>query len=68
MQLLTTKETELTEAIERLEAEGEVAQRYIYDGFAFDGYTPYICHFFTWAKFLENKIHIEKRQFFVLNL
>ena len=24
--------------------------------------------FFTWAKFLENKIYTEKRQFFVLNL
>ena len=33
VQLLTTKETELTEAIERLEAEGEVAQRHVYDEF-----------------------------------
>ena len=24
--------------------------------------------FFTWEKFLENKIYIEKRQFFALNL
>ena len=24
--------------------------------------------FFTWAKFLENKIYTEKRQFFALNL
>ena len=30
VQLLTTKEMELTEAIERLEAEGEVAQRLFY--------------------------------------
>ena len=29
---------------------------------------PYICHFFTRAKFLENKIYTEKRQFFALNL
>ena len=28
---------------------------------------PYICHFFTRAKFLENKIYTEKRQFFALN-
>ena len=24
---------------------------------------PHICHFFTQAKFLENKIYTEKRQF-----
>ena len=29
---------------------------------------PHICHFFTRAKFLENEIYIEKRQFFALNL
>ena len=29
---------------------------------------PDICHFFTQAKFLENKIYTEKRQFFALNL
>ena len=29
---------------------------------------PYICHFFTRAKFLENKIYTEKQQFFALNL
>ena len=29
---------------------------------------PDICHFFTLAKFLENKIYTEKRQFFALNL
>ena len=29
---------------------------------------PYICHFFTRAKFLESKIYTEKRQFFALNL
>ena len=29
---------------------------------------PHICHFFTRAKFLENKIYTEKRQFFALNL
>ena len=29
---------------------------------------PYICHFFTRAKFLDNKIYTEKRQFFALNL
>merc|ERR1711928_214118 len=29
---------------------------------------PYICHFFTRAKFLENKIYTKKRQFFTLNL
>ena len=29
---------------------------------------PYICHFFTRAKFLENKIYAKKRQFFALNL
>ena len=29
---------------------------------------PHICHFFTRAKFLENKIYTEKRQFFTLNL
>ena len=29
---------------------------------------PDICHFFTRAKFLENKIYTEKRQFFGLNL
>ena len=29
---------------------------------------PYICHFFTRSKFLENKIYTEKRQFFALNL
>ena len=29
---------------------------------------PHICHFFTQAKFLENKIYTEKRQFFALNL
>ena len=29
---------------------------------------PYICHFFTRLKFLKNKIYIEKRQFFALNL
>ena len=29
---------------------------------------PDICHFFTRAKFLENKIYTEKRQFFALNL
>ena len=28
---------------------------------------PYICHFFTRAKFLENKIYTEKRQFFAFN-
>ena len=34
-----------------------------------DGQTiPDICHFFTLAKFLENKIYTEKRQFFALNL
>ena len=31
-------------------------------------YIPDICHFFTRAKFLENKIYTEKRQFFELNL
>ena len=30
--------------------------------------TPYICHFFTRAKFLESKIYTEERQFFALNL
>ena len=29
---------------------------------------PDICHFFTRAKVLENKIYTEKRQFFALNL
>ena len=29
---------------------------------------PHICHFFTRAKLLENKIYTEKRQFFALNL
>ena len=29
--------------------------------FSFD--IPHICHFFTQAKFLENKIYTEKRQF-----
>ena len=29
---------------------------------------PDICYFFTLAKFLENKIYTEKRQFFALNL
>ena len=29
---------------------------------------PHICHFFTRAKFLANKIYTEKRQFFALNL
>ena len=29
---------------------------------------PHICHFFTRAKFLENKIYTEKRQIFALNL
>ena len=29
---------------------------------------PHICHFFTRAKFLDNKIYTEKRQFFALNL
>ena len=29
---------------------------------------PLICNFFTRAKFLENKIYTEKRQFFGLNL
>ena len=29
---------------------------------------PHICLFFTQAKFLENKIYTEKRQFFALNL
>ena len=29
---------------------------------------PHICRFFTLAKFLENKIYTEKRQFFALNL
>ena len=29
---------------------------------------PDICHFFTRAKFLENKIYTEKRQFCALNL
>ena len=29
---------------------------------------PHICHFFTLAKFLENKIYTKKRQFFALNL
>ena len=29
---------------------------------------PDICHFFTQAKFLENKIYTEKRQYFALNL
>ena len=29
---------------------------------------PDICHFFTLAKFLENKIYTKKRQFFALNL
>ena len=29
---------------------------------------PDICHFFTQAKFLENKMYTEKRQFFALNL
>ena len=29
---------------------------------------PHICHFFSLAKFLENKIYTEKRQFFALNL
>ena len=29
---------------------------------------PHICHFFTQAKFLLNKIYTEKRQFFALNL
>ena len=29
---------------------------------------PLICHFFTWAKFLDDKIYTEKRQFFALNL
>ena len=29
---------------------------------------PDICHFFTQAKFCENKIYTEKRQFFALNL
>ena len=33
-----------------------------------DIYIPHICHFFTQAKFLENKIYTEKRQFFALNL
>ena len=28
---------------------------------------PDICHFFTLAKFLENKIYTEKRQFFASN-
>ena len=32
------------------------------------GTIPDICHFFTLAKFLENKIYTEKRQFFALNL
>jgi len=32
------------------------------------GHIPDICHFFTRAKFLENKIYTEKRQFFALNL
>ena len=32
------------------------------------GVIPDICHFFTQAKFLEKKIHTEKRQFFALNL
>ena len=31
-------------------------------------YIPHICHFFTRAKFLDNKIYTEKRQFFALNL
>jgi len=31
-------------------------------------FIPDICHFFTRAKFLENKIYTEKRQFFALNL
>ena len=29
---------------------------------------PLICHFFTWAKFLDDKIYTKKRQFFALNL
>ena len=32
------------------------------------GSIPDICHFFTLAKFLEDKIYTEKRQFFALNL
>ena len=30
-------------------------------------YIPYICHFFTRAEFLENKICTKKRPFFALN-
>ena len=30
-------------------------------------YIPYICHFFTRAKFLESKVYTKKRQFFALN-
>ena len=33
-----------------------------------DHLIPHICHFFYTAKFLENKIYTEKRQFFALNL
>ena len=29
---------------------------------------PHICHFFTRAKFLENRLYTEKHQFFALNL
>ena len=29
---------------------------------------PDICHFFTLAKFLENKIYTEKLKFFALNM
>ena len=55
-------------------------QFYVHRGFVFhlllhqrciahkDITIPYICHFFTWAKVLENKIYTEKRQFFALNL
>ena len=31
-------------------------------------YIPDICHFFTLAKFLKNKIYTKKRLFFALNL
>ena len=34
----------------------------------YDKTIPYICHFLTQEKFLENKIYTEKRQFFALNL
>ena len=33
-----------------------------------DCFIPHICYFFTRAKFLQNKIYTEKRQFFAANL